>query len=440
MLKRKAYDYLINWKNTKNKESLLIKGARQVGKTFIVREFGKNEYESFIELNFVKDPNLKEIFSGDLNPEQIYRNISLYINGTKLIPNRTLIFLDEIQKCSRARTALKFLAEDNKYDFIASGSLLGLSYGTDADKEVEEVESIPVGYEKQYTMYSLDFEEFLWSKKYTSENLEELKKYFNSGEKVPESINSKFESLFREYIIVGGMPEVVEEYAKTNDFNSVKEKQKKILDDYKNDITNHAKKIEKPKISRCYENFPNQLTKENKKFSYSIVEKGTGSKKYGDSITWLEDANFVYRCNNLHEPNIPLRANSIVDEFKLYISDTGLLMYMFGDEAKKLIINGKIKGNAKGGIYENIIAECLIKKGYNLNYYKDSKNTQEIEFLIEKGEEVVPIEVKAGNTSTISLNMYIDKNKPSIAYKLINGNVGFNGVKHTLPHYMILFI
>lgn len=440
MLKRKGYDFLLNWKNSKDKECLLIKGARQVGKTFLVEEFGKNEYDSFIEINFYKEPELKDIFKGSLKAEEILKQISIYKPESKLIPKKTLIFLDEIQKCSNARTSLKFLAQDNRYDIIASGSLLGLSYGTDADKDVQEVESIPVGYETQYTMYSLDFEEFLWANGQSEENIEYLRKHFESKEKVPENINDLYEKLFREFIIVGGMPEVVASYVKTHDFSVVKHKQEKIISNYNDDISKHAKTIEKTKVRNIYESLPIILAKENKRFSYAQVEKKAGSKKYGSSITWLKDANLVNTCFNVSEPNIPLISNSKEKEFKLYINDTGLLMTMYGDESKKLIINNKIKGNAKGGIYENVIAECLIKKGYILYCYKTTNSSEEIEFLIEKNEEVIPIEVKAGNSASISLNNFIKKNKPSIAYKFINGNVGVDKTKYSLPHYMIMFI
>lgn len=440
MLKRKAYKYLLEWKKNKDKECLLVKGARQVGKTYLIEQFGNREYKNFVEINFLKDPSMKEIFEGSLDSEEIIKRISIYKPGIDFIPNETLIFLDEIQRCSKARTALKFLAEDNRFDVIASGSLLGLHYGTDADKEVEEVESVPVGFETQYMMYSLDFEEFLWAYGYDEEKIEYLKTYFISGDKVPNNINEKFESLFREYIVVGGMPEVVATFMKSKNLNDVKKKQEKILADYDDDITNHAKKTEKPKIRQCYYSIPNQLARENKKFSYAQVEKRAGEKKYGDSITWLKDANLVNTCFNVYEPYIPLNANAKSSEFKLYVNDTGLLMSRYGDIAKKMILNKTMLGNAKGGIFENVIAELLVKKGYKLHYYKSSSNSQELEFLIETEDGVIPIEVKSGNTATVSLNSYIEKFKPKYAYKFIDGNVGFKEEKRSLPHYMILFI
>lgn len=440
MLKRKAYEFLKSWKSSKDKECLLIKGARQVGKTFITERFGENEYDSFIEINFLKEPELKQIFNGSLEAEEILKRITAFKPGHDLIPGKTLIFLDEIQKCSKARTALKFLAEDNRFDVIASGSLLGLHYGSDADKEVEEIESVPVGYESQYTMYSLDFEEYLWAYGYKQDTISYLKSFFDSESKVPDPVNEKFESLFREFMVVGGMPEAVALFMATKDFNKVREVQNKILAAYDDDISNHAKKTEKPKIRKCYESLPNQLARERKQFSYAQVEKKTGARKYGDSIVWLCDSNLANICRNVSEPFIPLVGNEIDDEFKLYINDTGLLMAKYGDNAKKLLLSNTLKGNAKGGIYENVIAESLVKNGYSLHYYKPGNNTQEIEFLIEKDMEVIPVEVKASNNSSVSLNNYIIKYAPSKCYKLINGNVGKNLNKLNIPHYMIIFV
>ena len=440
MLKRKVYDSLFEWKTNRGDECLLIKGARQIGKTYVVEQFGKNEYESFIEINFLKQPALKAIFAGDLTSEDIYKRMSAFIPNIKLVEGNTLIFLDEIQKCANARTALKFLAQDRRFDVIASGSLLGLHYGQDADDDVEEVSSIPVGYERQIMMYSLDFEEFLWAYGYDATAIDYLKDFFDSKEKVPVEINEKFENLIKEYIVVGGMPEVVVEFMKNKDFNVVQQTQDKILLDYMDDIASHAKGAEKVKVKACYDSIPRQLAKENKKFKYSEVEKKSTARKYEDSVHWLHDSNLVYICYNVTEPYLPLMANEKENEFKLYVNDTGLLCAMYGFNIKLAVLNDTLKGNAKGGIYENLIAEMLIKKGYTLHYYKKSDSTMEIEFLIEKNGEVLPVEVKAGNAPTASLNNFITENKPSLAYKLIDGNIGFVDSKYTLPHYMALFI
>lgn len=440
MIKRKMYKYLINWKQKKDKSALIIKGARQVGKSYLVREFGRNEYEGYIEINFLKNPLYKNIFKGDLSAEEIFKRLSAYIPNLKIIPFKTLLFLDEIQVCAEARTAVKFLVEDGSVDVISSGSLLGLSYLEDDDKNVTEPTSLPVGYEEQITMYSLDFEEFLWAKGYNDDAIAYLKDFYISNKEVPKELNDKYLELFREFMIVGGMPEVVQTFIDTNNFQEASKIQGKILADYQDDISKHAKGQEKIKVRQCYDSIPKQLAKEYKKFQYSVVEKGKTSKKYGGSIKWLCDSSLVNKCSNVNEAYIPLLAYEMDDQFKLYLNDTGLLLYLYGPETKLAILNNTLKGNAKGGIYENIISESLLKRGYKLYYYKTQNSSMEIEFVIEKNGEVIPIEVKAGNDSTPSLNSFINKYHSKVSYKFVNGNVGFLDGKKTLPHYMVMFI
>ena len=439
MLRRKAYDKLKEWKNSENKKCLLIKGARQVGKTYLVRAFGKAEYDNYVEINFLSHPELKQIFSAGISGDEIYKRMTASIPGIKMEPGNTLIFLDEIQKCAVARTALKFLAEDGRYDIIASGSLLGLSYGRDDDEDVERVESIPVGYEVPITMYSLDFEEFLWANGYSDEAIAYLREFFDKCEAVPDVIHKKYEELVREFIVVGGMPEVVADFVEFKDFNRVQEIQNRLISDYEDDIAQHAKGAEKTKVRKCYDSIPSQLARENKKFKYSEVEKKSTVKKYGDSIQWLIDANMAFSCKNLRLPELPLRYNEKENEFKIYINDTGLLMSLFGFNTKLAILNNSLTGFAKGGIYENFVAEALVKKGYSLHYFKPNEDS-ELEFIIEKNGEVLPIEVKSGNTATKSLNRYIDKYNPSIAYKVMAGNIGVVNKKLSLPHYMVMFL
>ncbi len=442
MLRRKIYSKLLEWKNERRsglKKCLMVKGARQVGKSYIIKEFGKNEYKSYIYIDFFKQPNLKAIFNGELSCEEIYKRLTANIPNIELIKGDTLIFLDEIQYCGNARTAIKFLAEDMRYDVISSGSLLGLSYSDNDDDLVEVPASIPVGYERQVTMFSLDFEEFLWGYGYSEDTINSLKEYLTSGDQIPESIHEKFETLFREFMVVGGMPEVVADFMENKDFNRVAEIQADILAEYQDDISKHAKGKEKQLVRMCYDAVPKQLAKEIKKFQYSTVEKGQTRRKFAGSIKWLKDSNLVNVCYNVHEPYLPLMANANDDQFKLYINDTGLLTCMYGFATKLAILNNTIKGNAKGGVYENIIAECLVKKGYSLYYFKPN-DTQEIEFIIEKEGAVVPIEVKAGNTSSVSLNRFIEEYQPPIAYKLIANRNGKVGNKLTLPHYFAVFL
>ena len=443
MLKRKIYEEMLKWKNQRKEEGirkcLLIKGARQVGKSFIVKEFGKREYKSFVCIDFFRQPALKAIFDGELTSDEILKRLTAYIRGFSLIPGETLIFLDEIQRCGNARTAIKFLAEDLRFDVISSGSLMGLTYGEDGDEDTEIPQSVPVGYETQMTLYSLDFEEFLWAYGYEEKSISILRSYYESGETIPESIHEKYESLFREFMVVGGMPEVVADFVTHQDFNRVDKIQNDILSEYRDDISKHAKGREKQLVRMCYDAVPKQLAKELKKFQYSTVEKKQTRRKFGGSVQWLKDSEIVNACYNIHEPYLPLMANANEDQFKLYVNDTGLLCCMYGFDTKLAVLNNTIKGNARGGIYENVISECLIKRGYTLYYFKpDSEH--EIEFLIEKNGEIVPIEVKAGNNPTTSLNNFIHDFSPSLAYKLIGGRNGQVDVRITLPHYMVMFL
>ena len=443
MLKRKIYSRLLDWKHRRHhehiKKCLLVKGARQVGKSFIIREFGQREYESFVCIDFFRQPDLKYIFDGDLTAEEILKRITAHIRDFRLVPGSTLIFLDEIQRCGNARTAIKFLAEDMRFDVISSGSLMGLTYGEDDDETTEVPASVPVGYETQITMYSIDFEEFLWAYGYDDSAVSVLRSYFESGETIPEAVHQKYESLFREFMVVGGMPEVVADFAVHKDFNRVDSIQNDIIAEYRDDIAKHAKGREKQLVRMCYDAVPKQLAKELKKFQYSTVEKGQTRRKYGGSVQWLKDSEIVNACYNIHEPYLPLMANANEEQFKLYLNDTGLLCCMYGFETKLAVLKDTIRGNARGGIYENIIAECLLKQGYTLYYFKpDSEH--EIEFLIEKNGEVIPVEVKAGNNPTVSLNQFIEEFEPSAAYKLIGGRNGRAGAKITLPHYFVMFL
>lgn len=431
MLKRKFLNNLISWKDSDKKKALLIKGARQIGKTYIVREFGKKYYKSFIELNLYSDKELAHVFDEALDMDTLKKNITSHIASANFIDGDTLLFIDEIEFAPNARTALKFIVEDGRYDCIATGSLLSINY--------KDVLSIPVGYEEQIEMHSLDFEEFLWAKGF-EHLLDDVKVYFDKKEKVPYTMHNDLTKLLREYIVVGGMPEVVDNFVKNNDYNEVYRIQESIVRSNEDDIAKYATLREKPKVRDCYLSIPNQLAKENKKFMFSKIEKKATRSKYENSIEWLRDANVVKICYNLTIPEFPLKANINPEQFKLYVSDIGLLINMYGKEIRKAILDDTLKGNVKGGIYENLIADILTKKGEALIYYKNKSNTQEIEFFIERDAKIVPVEVKSGNNQTLSLNEIIKDNNISTAYKLINGNVGIENKKITLPHYMAVFI
>ena len=435
-LKRKQYEKLLGWKKiVKKTDALMVLGARQVGKTYLIRAFGKREYKSFIQINFIKQGSLKSIFEADLEPDEIYKRMTANIDGIQIIPHQTLVFLDEIQVCGGARTALKFLAEDGRCDIIASGSLLGLAYGEDDDPEVEVPPSNPTGYEDFLTLYPLDFEEFLWANGISEEQITLLKEHLQSLAPIPMETREKYEELFREYMVIGGMPEVVANYVENKNFSEVDRIQRRINTDYRFDIAKHAKGAEKTKVRSCYDAIPRQLAKELKKFQYSTVEKNQTSKKYGGSAKWLIDSCLVNPCYRVSDPSLPLLGHSDDSQFKLYFHDTGLLMAEYGFETKRALLSKKLSGDVKGGIYENAVAQILMAKGHKLYYYRPSE-TQEIEFLIEADGEVVPIEVKSSNSSTTSLNAYIQDKKPSIAYKFIDGGIGKVDCKLTLPHFL----
>ena len=437
-LKRDFYDRMRQWKDHKNQECLLVKGARQIGKTFIVDKFGRENYQSYININFIDNPEFINVFAGNLDTETLLSGISALRPQARFIPGNTLIFLDEIQECPEARTALKFLALDNRYDVVASGSLLGIKYKH--GRRLAPPKSIPVGYERQMTMHSLSFEEFLWAKGYSDAPINRLRDFFTSRGAVPYSENSRFHALLREYIVVGGMPEVVSRYIDNRHFGEVQQIQEKILTAYSDDIHKYAESPDIPKIANCFRAIPRILAKENRKFKYSEIEKGGTARKYLASVEWLKDAGLVALAECAEVPLSGLAAYVREDWFKLYMCDIGLLCAQYGMLAKRQILDGTLKGAMKGGIYENLLAGILQRSGFPLYYYKRDEKQIEMEFLVESADGVVPVEVKAQTGRTVSLDkMLTDKDIP-YGYKFTGGNVGVSGKKITLPHYMAMFL
>lgn len=434
MLKRKFYDKLLDWKKKANKKPLFVRGARQIGKTYIIDYFGKTNYSSYIYINFLENSEYKRIFDGALNAATIYSRMSLMIQSARFTENDTLIFLDEIQECGNARTALKFLAQDARYDIVVSGSLLGVQY--------KNVKSIPVGYEEPVTMHSLDFEEFLWAKGYSQEQISALQDLFAERRKVDDLINDVLHRELREYTVIGGMPAVVQQFIERRNFAEADEIQRQIVSDYLDDVMNYASEVEKPKIRNCFLSIPRQLARENenRKFKYAEVEKGVGARKFINSVEWLRDASMAEMAHNLTAPLFPLSAYEDESAFKLYLSDIGLLSSLYGFETKAAIINQTIRGSVKGALYENLIATGLVRRGYALRYLQDRRIPMEVEFLLEKDGKVVPLEVKASNASTASLNRLLEREDIEFGYKFTSGNVGVAGKKITLPHYMMMFI
>ncbi len=423
---------LERWKATKKKDCLIIRGVRQCGKTFIVREFGRNHYTNVIEINFIERPDLMDAFKGSLRVDSIISNLELMMPGTRFLPNETLLFLDEIQDCPEARTSLKFWAEDGRFDVIATGSLLGISY--------KGIASIPVGYESQLDMYPLDFREFLWAKGLNEESLENLKQYLSGEERVPDAIHHSMIRHLREYLVIGGMPEVVTCFLETADYQAVQTKQDRLLRDYQDDIAKYAENSDRIKAKSCYLSIPRQLSKENHKFQYSVVEKKASARKFGSSLDWLAAAGMIVRSYNVSVPAFPLAAYAKEDQFRVYLSDIGLFTAMFGYQMKAALLNDTLDGPAKGGIYESLIADLFSKNGRKLYYFKKEDSTLEIEFLTEFDAKPVPVEVKARKGPTRSLNELLKDSRIPMGYKLTSQNAGRVDKKITLPMYLAMFL
>lgn len=431
MLKRKIENDMLTWKNNHINTCLVIFGARQVGKTYIIRDFAKKHYDKIYEFNFLENSLYKRLFEYDLSVNTITKKMSLMINDFEIVEGKTLIFLDEIQECPEAITALKFLAQDKRFDVIASGSMLGIAYNRST--------SFPVGYIERIHLYSLDFEEFLWAKGINCNLIDEIKSNYINKKKVDPFTHEKMLELFKEYIVIGGMPAVVLEYISTNYFSSALNVQRRILDDYRNDIIKYAPNVDKPKIIACFDSIPSQLAKENKKFQYKLVEENSKSEKYRSSLEWLYDAGLINFCYNLSIPETPLEGNKIRDCFKVYLNDTGLLVAMLDDGTNDEIISGNL-GIYKGAIYENVIAEVFTKLGKNL-YYFEKNSTLEIDFFIRHNNVITAVEVKsADNTKSKSLNSVINNYGVKAGIKLSSKNLGTNKENIiSLPIYMSAF-
>lgn len=432
MLKRKIEQTLLNWKNTPNHSPLIIKGCRQCGKTYSVRDFAKKNYKYEVYLNFLKNPNYVSIFAGSLEIDNLIMMMSALLGSNAVFkPGETVIILDEIQDCPEARTALKFFKEDSRFDVIGTGSLLGVKGYSKQPK------SIPVGSETVMEMHPLDFEEFLWANGITPQIIDKLKECFNGEIPVPEALHEKMRQLILQYTVVGGMPEVVDTFVKTKQMNRVLALQRDIVRSYEDDMVKYADDRDKPLIKECFQSIPKQLSKENKKFQYSIVKKGGTASKFQGSIQWIEDAGIIVRCYNLDLPELPLDGNAIDDVFKVYMQDSGLFVSMLEDGTQFDILQGNLFGY-KGAVFENLMADVFSKMGRKLYYYhKDSGF--EIDFVIRHKGKATLVEVKAttGNTkSAKTILNHPEKYHVEDAIKLGDYNVGRNGKILTIPIYM----
>lgn len=438
MLQRKIERTLIKWKNTPNHKPLIIKGCRQCGKTFSVNAFAKEYYTNVVYLNFFEHPDYKLAFEGSKQIDSIVMNLTALLPNSRFVSGQTCIILDEIQECSAARTALKFFKIDGRYDVIATGSLLGVC-GYKGDET--DYNSIPVGYEQHIEMFPLDFEEFLWANGINQEIIELLTKSLQERTPIPPAIHQRMRQLILEYTIVGGMPEVVNRFIATHNMSDVLEEQHSIITGYKEDMVKYAANEDKVRLRAAFDSIPRQLSKENKKFQFSVIKKGARAKEYITGIQWLEDAGIIIRCRNLSITELPLEGNAIEDSFKVYMRDTGLFVSMLEDGTQFDILQGRLYGY-KGAIFENLIADIFTKMGRKLYYYRKDSGL-EIDFVIRYHSECVLVEVKAstGNTkSTKTILQHPDKYHVYQAIKLGDYNIGEKDGILTLPVYMAFLL
>lgn len=435
MLKRKIESILADWRNSGSKKPLVIKGVRQCGKTYIVQKFARENYDSVVYMNFILEPDKKSAFAGNIDVDTIILNLSALIPGSRFIKGKTCIILDEIQECREARTALKSFKIDGRFDIIATGSLLGVrGYG----KKPEDGQgSVPVGYETVVEMYPLDFEEFLWANGINDKVIDSVKSCFKNETAVPEGIHKVMMELLYRYVIVGGLPEVVNKFLETRNIELTYQVQRNLIAGYEEDMVKYADDADKACIRECFESVPKQLAKENKKFQYSVLRKGGRASRYTGSIQWLEDAGLVRRCYNVHITELPLEGNSIKDCFKLYVTDIGLLVAMLDYGTQADILKGNLLGY-KGAIFENHMADFLCKSGQKFYYFRKDSGL-ELDFLIRYNGECVILEAKAKSGKTKSLKTIL-KNKDvyhvNNAIKLGTYNVGRENEVLTIPLYM----
>lgn len=436
MLKRKITQSLIDWKNTPDHKPLIIKGCRQCGKTFSVMEFAKEYYKNVVYLNFFENPDYASVFAGSLEVDNIIMLLSALLPGKAVFEaGKTVLILDEIQDCPEARTALKFFRTDGRFDVIGMGSLLGVKgYG-------KEPRSIPVGAETVIDMYPLDFEEFLWANGITEQVIDLLKENMETQIPIPEALHSRMRQLLLQYTVVGGMPDAVQTFVNTKQMDEVLRIQRNIVRSYEDDMVKYAERKDKSRIRECFQSIPKQLGKENKKFQYSVVKKGSTASIYAGSLQWIEDAGIVARCYNLSITELPLDGNAEKDVFKVYMQDCGLFVSMLEDGTQYDILQGNLFGY-KGAIFENLVADIFSKMGRKLYYFhKDSG--LEVDFVIRYKSECTLVEVKAttGNAkSTKTILCHPEKYHVVNAIKLGDYNIGKSGQMLTLPLYMAFLL
>lgn len=430
-LRRKIDDFLLKWKSDEDRKPLIVKGCRQIGKTESIKHFAKIAgYESFVEINFVRDEKYKKITDDGYTASAIIKNISLLDPTKKFIDGKTLIFFDEVTEFPEIATSLKFFKEDGRFDVICSGSMLGVNY--------KKIESNSVGYKTDYEMYSMDFEEFLWAKGYDDATTEDMLSHLKTLTPFSELEMSVYRGIFLDYVVLGGMPAVVKDYVKKGTFEGSLDTQRQLIADYKEDIRKYAQGVDQTRILNVFNSVASQLAKENKKFQISKIEKNARFRDYRGCAEWLADAGIVNVCYCLSDVELPLSGNCDTDKFKLYFCDTGLLVALLDEESQEDLRANKNLGVYKGAIYENIVSEALVKSGYKLYYYKKDNGTLEEDFFIRSANNLIPIEVKADKGRSKSLKTLISsENYPDVAYafKLSANNVGYSERIYTFPYF-----
>ena len=429
-LKRKIDDYLSEWKSDLDRKPLIVKGCRQIGKTESVLHFAQQNYESVVEINFVRDEKYKKIIVDGYDVDSIIKNISRIDPSKRFITGKTLMFFDEITEFPEIATALKFFKIDGRFDVICSGSMLGVNY--------RRIESNSVGYKTDYTMYSMDFEEFLWAKGYGEETVLDMLDHMKEMRPFNELEMDIYHSLFLDYSILGGMPAVVKDYISKGTFEGSLDTQKQLISDYKEDIRKYAEGLDQARIINVFNSIAPQLAKENKKFQLSRVASGARFRDYRGCAEWLSDAGIVNECYCLDFPELPLNGNCDPDKFKLYFSDTGLLVSLLDEEAGEDLRANKNLGVYKGALFENIVGEALTKQGYNLYYFKREDSTLEEDFFIRSKDSLIPIEVKAKSGRTKSLRTLIDSDKYAdvkYGFKFSRNNIGYGEKIFTFPYF-----
>ena len=429
-LKRKIDAFLSSWKEDADRKPLIVKGPRQVGKTESIKKYADANYESVVEINFYEEPKYKSIINDGYSAADIIKNISLLDPSKSFIEGKTLLFFDEIQELPEIATSLKFFKTDGRFDVICSGSLLGIHY--------KRIESNSVGYKTDYEMYSMDFEEYMWALGYGDNFIEDMLSHMTELKPFSDVEFKVFDRLFLDYCVLGGMPAVVRDFTEKKSFEGSLATQRQLMLDYEEDIRKYAEGLDQSKILSVFRSIPAQLAKDNKKFQFSKVSRSARAKDYAGCIEWLNDAGLINICYCLNFPELPLKGNYDSNKFKIYLRDTGLLISMLDEEAQDDLRANQNLGVYKGALYENIVGEALVKSGCQLYYYKRDNSTLEEDFFVRTKDSLVPVEVKAGNNRSKSLQTLISgKNYGDINFgiKLCRGNIGYQNDIYTFPYF-----